>query len=611
MAGPGDPEDFLYRDDQEDIIDKIIANGGNCIYLQAVRSNGGDGDADHNPFINDDYTQGVDKDKIDTWQVWFQEMDDNGIVIFFIFYDDDVDLWTLDGGELDTDEAAFIEAMVVSFKHYKHLIWCVAEEYNELDGGDADEKILHVKKIAEKIKSVDDCNHPVAVHQLESLEFDFGDVDTLDMFAIQYNNHTAAELNAGMNTAWDNATGEDFPYVLNLAESGTWGDDATSRQKFWGTAMGGAYVMVLGWNFNDANSPSAAELADAGRVQHFFEDIADTFNGMEPNNDLKYEDTDYVLADTTNHNYVCYALGTITDIGLTGMTAGLYNLTWFDPVDGDSEVENNVSVTTGNNSWNPHPNMDNNEVALYVELQSLVMTPTISPTLTVSATQTVTATPTETQTPTVTATQTITQTPTNTATQTVTATPIETQTPTQTPTATPTITITTTQTKTSTPTPTPTPTITQTPPCSAEIIGEAEITLYPDPFCGNTSEDLDCICENCYGGTFNWSSNNESAATVDNDGLVTAVAPGDATISVTCSEFPSCTDSVLIHVLACQTPSLTQTATQTQTATTTQTPTVSPTLTVTATPTATQTGYGGKAINEEPSSSIQEVPQGE
>ena len=48
---PGDPEDFLYRGrrnsdgtrtgDQMALIDKLVRYGGNCIYMQIVRSHGG------------------------------------------------------------------------------------------------------------------------------------------------------------------------------------------------------------------------------------------------------------------------------------------------------------------------------------------------------------------------------------------------------------------------------------------------------------------------------------------------------------------------------------------------------------------------------------------
>jgi hypothetical protein len=64
LCGPGDPEDFLYRGrragdgtrdgDQVTLIRKLIRHGGNCIYMQIIRSHGGDGQRDHNPFVDSD-----------------------------------------------------------------------------------------------------------------------------------------------------------------------------------------------------------------------------------------------------------------------------------------------------------------------------------------------------------------------------------------------------------------------------------------------------------------------------------------------------------------------------------------------------------------------------
>jgi hypothetical protein len=119
----------------------------------AVRSHGGDGDATQNPFINNDPVQGVNHKVLDQWETWFTKMDNNGIVIFFIFYDDGVSIWGLDSSDnLRAKEENFIQALVDRFKHHKHLIWVVAEEYEEMDLGKFytnPNSRLHVSKIAE------------------------------------------------------------------------------------------------------------------------------------------------------------------------------------------------------------------------------------------------------------------------------------------------------------------------------------------------------------------------------------------------------------------------------------------------------------------------------
>ena len=71
ICGPGDPEDFLYRGrrnpdgtragDQMALIDKLVQYGGNCIYMQIVRSHGGDAgdDSTQNSFIDSDPKKGL------------------------------------------------------------------------------------------------------------------------------------------------------------------------------------------------------------------------------------------------------------------------------------------------------------------------------------------------------------------------------------------------------------------------------------------------------------------------------------------------------------------------------------------------------------------------
>ena len=87
ICGPGDPEDFLYRGvrqadgtrrgDQKELIEKLARHGGNCVYLQAVRTHGGDAKADltQNPFIDSDPSKGLDARILDQWEEWFALLD--------------------------------------------------------------------------------------------------------------------------------------------------------------------------------------------------------------------------------------------------------------------------------------------------------------------------------------------------------------------------------------------------------------------------------------------------------------------------------------------------------------------------------------------------------
>jgi hypothetical protein len=358
MCGPGDPEGFLYRGarnangtrsgDQAALIEKMAGTGANCIYFQAVRSHGGDGDASHNPFVDSNPANGIDLDILDQWETWFSEMEANGIVSYFFFYDDSARIWNT-GDTVGPAERAFLQAIVDRFEHHTLLIWCVAEEYSERYS------TARVSAIAAEIRAADDHDHVIAVHQHSGVAFDFPADPVIDQFAIQYNQSTPQALHQGMVTAWNRAGGR---YSLTMSEAADHGTGAVMRRKNWACAMGGAYVMVLGM---DIAATSVADLRSCGHLVGFFEQTS--FSAMAPHDELASGATDYVLADP-GASYILYADGP-GDLGVTGLTAGTYNLLWFDPVDGSQEVLPDTSVGAGTQRFT-RPAAFGTEAALYL-----------------------------------------------------------------------------------------------------------------------------------------------------------------------------------------------------------------------------------------------------
>jgi CubicO group peptidase (beta-lactamase class C family) len=360
MCGPGDPEDFLYRGklkpdgtrngDQMQLIDKMKDTGANCIYLMAVRSHGGDGDKTHNPFVDNDPGKGINPAVLEQWQMWFTEMDKNGIVIYLFFYDDSARIWNT-GDRLSREEKEFIHSLVNQFEHHRNLIWCIAEEYQEAFSA------KRVRNIAAEIRTADDYNHAIAVHKLNGLDFsEFADDSNIDQFAIQYNVKAAEELHAGVVQAWKNARGR---YSLNLSEAADWGSGTESRKKCWACAMGGAYVMILGM---DIATTAKSDLEDCGRLVHFFEST--NFNEMSPHDELSFGGTKYVLAQP-GRSYITYAPELQGKIGLKNIKAGLYKFSWFDCVTGKEITQEEVKVTGGDQSWDK-PRGIGNELAVYI-----------------------------------------------------------------------------------------------------------------------------------------------------------------------------------------------------------------------------------------------------
>jgi len=376
LAGPGDPEDFLYRGtrspdgtrigDQMALITKLKDTGANSIYFQAIRSHGGDGDPTHNPFVDPSNSSSeINLAILDQWETWFTEMDNNGIVIFFFFYDDAIRVsanaslgWPLDSlGNLHVRERNYIETLVNRFKHHKNLIWVVMEEVQEM-GGDY---VAHAKKIAQVISQADDQDHVIAVHKLNGLSFsEFADDPNIDQFAIQDNSGTSAPaLHNDMVTAWNNASGR---YNLNMSESlnqpGKTGD--ALRKENWAIAMGGAYVMVLGM---DIQNTDLNDLHDLGRLRSFMEST--NFNTMAPHDELAFGGTEYVLGNPGS-SYIAYASFLTGDIGLKGMTPGAYDFNWYDVTNGNIVVQTNVNLPAGDQTWST-PFGIGNELAVFIE----------------------------------------------------------------------------------------------------------------------------------------------------------------------------------------------------------------------------------------------------
>jgi hypothetical protein len=356
LCAAGDPEGFLYRGtrlpdgtrdgDQMDLINKIAPTGANGIYLMAVRSHGGDGKADENPFVDSNPTKGLDDDILNQWETWFSAMDAAGVVIYFFFYDDSTLVWNT-GDSVGAEEQAFVEALVDRFEHHDHLVWVIAEEYSE--------KLSKAKvsKLAEIIRAADDRDHVIGVHQLGGLNFDFPDDPNIDQFTIQYNVPTADQLHQGMVQAFGAANGT---YNLNMSEAANHGTGALARHKNWAVALGGAYVMVFEM---DIASTAVSDLQDCGRLRSFMESTR--FFEMAPHDELASGDTDYVLAKP-GEAYIAYANGGGTALGIGALQAGNWTLDWFSPSTG-STLQQTQTLPAGNASLARPPGFDG-EVAM-------------------------------------------------------------------------------------------------------------------------------------------------------------------------------------------------------------------------------------------------------
>lgn len=348
ICGPGDPEDFLYRGtrnpdgtrsgDQLDLINKLIRHGGNSIYLQAVRTHGGDArdDHTHNPFIDSDPAKGLAARILDQWEEWFTLMDDHEILIYFFFYDDSARIWDT-GDEVGPEERTFFETIVRRFKHHRNLIWLIGEE--------SEERYSHarVQALAAIIRDADDHGHPIGNHHLSGTLFKaWRPGGALNHFSMQF---TAAgdDAHAGAIEAFRNAEGR---YQVIYAEStAAPTDPGGMRRHAWAVSMGGVMPMLL--RMDIASTPPAL-LEQCRALQHFFE--ATDFPTMAPHDELADAESKYVLADP-GRSYIACADNLSGKLGLKGLPAGRCEITWLDCQSGRTTAQRFSFARSGDRAF--------------------------------------------------------------------------------------------------------------------------------------------------------------------------------------------------------------------------------------------------------------------
>ena len=343
LCGAGDPEGFLYRGslqsdgtrdgDQLELIERMGQSGANSIYMQIVRSHGGDGPSDHNPWVDSDPSLGLNPAILDQWEGWFTAMDEAGIAIYLLFYDDSTRVWSADAGP---QELAFVRDIVNRFEHHTHMIWGLAEEYEEAYSAE------HMSALAAEIRAADDHDHPIAIHTLARTDLpELADDPHVDQHMLQLESGGQQWVHGRVRSAWSHANGR---YGVNMSEAIEHGTGMTMRLKNWAAALGGGYVMVLGM---DIANTTDADLAACGRQRLFFEST--DFTRMAPHNELATGYTDHVLA-LPGETYIVYAHGLGGQLGVRDLAAGTYALSWFDPVSG-AQVEQTHELPGGESRW--------------------------------------------------------------------------------------------------------------------------------------------------------------------------------------------------------------------------------------------------------------------
>jgi hypothetical protein len=367
ICGPGDPEDFLYagsrnsdgtrNGDQVARIEKLAKRGGNCIYIQLVRTHGGDAKRDNsqNPFVDSDPAKGLDEDILKQWDDWFTRLDQHGILIYLFFYDDSARIWNT-GNEVGPEERAFFESIVKRYQHLKNLIWIIGEESEERYS------TARVQALAAVIRQTDAYGHIVGNHHQSGTTFKaWQPSGALNHFAMQLS-ATDDDAHAGAIEALRKAEAR---YQIIYSESTAMRTDVDGmRRHAWAVAMGGLMPMLL--HMDIAATPVEA-LEQCRHLQTFFETT--DFWKLAPHDELKDRQTKYVLANP-GQSYIAYGNQVEDRLGLKAIPAGDYAIRWLDCRSGKTVDEKETVSAKGDASFTKPPAFGS-ECAAWVRRTSL------------------------------------------------------------------------------------------------------------------------------------------------------------------------------------------------------------------------------------------------
>jgi hypothetical protein len=258
----------------------------------------------------------------------------------------------------------------MKFKHHKNILWGIEESCNKLPAS----RTPHFKKIGELIAQTDNYNHPI-VQSFVVPNDPEGDFPTGGITSDAYIGDPYIRVVTWLHVVphkndFEKQHAEYLAYHKRDASKFVVMKNETyhhprrgrpSRIYMWSCAMTGMHTLEA-YHHADAASDENT-LMDDGRINTFMEQT--DFHKMKSQDDLAAGSAKWILADP-GKSYIAYTYNYTGPMGVRDMTAGTYDLKWFDTTDGDTVIQTSVSVPSGNAKWTK-PDSMSREIALYIK----------------------------------------------------------------------------------------------------------------------------------------------------------------------------------------------------------------------------------------------------
>jgi len=310
--------------------------GMNSIYFLTMNVNG-DGD-DVWPWTSAHERQRFDCSKLDQWEIVFDHMDRNGIMLHIVTQETENDQ-LLDGGELGIERKLYYRELIARFAHHNGVTWNLGEENSNTEA----QRVA----FAEYFDQHDPYHHPMVIHTFVNQKEEvyaplLGNASFEGPSLQRANNGTVIEWidrSADAGRPWVVCYDEQSPATDGVVPDDVDPDhDDIRRDVLWGTliAGGGGVEFYFGYNFpNDdltcEDWRSRANMwAQTDHALQFFRDYL-PFRNMTHANALTAPGGTRCLADPGNIYAVALGDGSRNvDVDL-GPEFARYRVRWFDP----------------------------------------------------------------------------------------------------------------------------------------------------------------------------------------------------------------------------------------------------------------------------------------
>lgn len=363
-------------------INYLASKGMNAIYFLTFNING-DGKDVWMYFHPDDFTR-FDVSKLDQWEIVFQHMQSNGILMHIVTQETENET-ILDNGDVGPMRKLYYHELIARFGHHLGLVWNLGEENGPVPWAKEmpSQNDKQRKAMAKFLKENDPYNHPVVLHTLPNDDIR-KDILTnmlgykyLDGISLQHaERETAPETISRWKSKADSAG---HPWLITMDEIGMWHTGAKTdtedpnhpsltRYVLWGTLFSGA--AGIEWYFgantaqNDLNTEDWRlrnqlwEISNIAKV--FFEKYL-PFWEMHPNPELVSNQEAYCLCKT-NEVYAIYIPNyKSSKIDLQEASGG-FQVYWYNPFEGGELKTGSVESLIGGDEvdlGNPPKNENN------------------------------------------------------------------------------------------------------------------------------------------------------------------------------------------------------------------------------------------------------------